>query len=78
MSVEITPPWSIEQVDALNAWQRAGFVHPFTCGECSGDLLATPSGWICPNDSYRQQWAHSFMADPDLLARMVASQEGQE
>ena len=30
----ISPPWTPEQVEALNRWQTAGYVHPFTCGVC--------------------------------------------
>lgn len=34
MSDTIRPPWTPEQVAALNAFQRCGRVHPFTCGVC--------------------------------------------
>ena len=34
----ITPPWSPEQVAALNAWQHNPWVHPFTCGRCRDEL----------------------------------------
>lgn len=30
-------PWTPQQVLALNRWQEAGTVHPFTCG--SGDRM---------------------------------------
>lgn len=29
---KIEPPWSVQQVAALNRWQHCGWVHPFTCG----------------------------------------------
>ena len=34
---KIEAPWTVEQTAALNAWQRDGRVHPFTCG--SGDRM---------------------------------------
>lgn len=68
----VTAPFTNEQVDALNKWQRLGYVHPFTC--CShetckkheyavGTLTATTEGWVCPCGKYTQDWAHSYMAD---------------
>lgn len=58
-------PWTAEQVDALNQYQRAGFMHPFTCPGHDGggdtDLVATRAGWICCHCDYRQDWAHEFM-----------------
>jgi len=64
MSDQVVPLWTQEQIDALNAWQNSGRVHPFTCGNNRGDaahkayaeehggdwgqLVATPEGWICP------------------------------
>jgi hypothetical protein len=63
----ITAPWSAEQVDALNRFQRAHFMHPFTCPGHDGggdrDLVATRAGWVCCHCDYRQDWAHSFMLD---------------
>lgn len=75
---KLTPPWSDEQVDALNRYQGESRFHPFTCGgdraddahkayqaEHGGDfgqLVATNDGWVCPVCGYRQQWAHGFMA----------------
>jgi hypothetical protein len=60
-------PWTAEQVDALNRWQRAGWVHPFTCTGHEGggdrDLVATRRGWICCHCDYTQDWAHAFMCD---------------
>lgn len=55
--------WTQDQVDSLNAFQRAGVMHPFTCGICRGDLVARQEGWYCPNDTYTQDWAHGFMMD---------------
>lgn len=33
----ITAPWTKDQVDALNHYQRLGDFHPFTCGGDRGD-----------------------------------------
>jgi hypothetical protein len=72
----IEAPWTPEQVDALNAWQR-GPVHSFTCGRRSepghvqrpdadlGQLVATADGWVCPDGcGYTQQWAWQSMLQP--------------
>lgn len=69
----IRAPWTPEQVDALNAFQRRGGMHPFTCGgehtPASPALVAYTDGWRCPQPygescDYRQDWAHAFMAEP--------------
>jgi len=77
---KITAPFSDDQVNALNAFQAAGFVHPFTCcshegcdrqkQENEGTLIATTNGWVCPCGKYTQDWAHSSMADTNLLIKM--------
>lgn len=82
--MKIEPPWTPEQVAALNRWQRSPTVHPFTCGGDRGDaahtayalehgqdkgqLVASVNGWFCPVCAYRQTWAHDFMVKP--VARM--------
>jgi hypothetical protein len=63
-------PWTDEQVANLNRYQRAGVFHPFTCGrrdehrDDPGVLVAERDGWHCPaaGCTYRQTWAHPFMA----------------
>jgi hypothetical protein len=65
----IEAPFTPGQVAHLNAYQRAGAGHPFTCGNpscprTSADvLIATVRGWICPYCDSTQLWAHAFMAD---------------
>ncbi len=70
----IRAPFTPEQVAALNAFQRRGGMHPFTCGgehaPGSPILVARADGWHCTDPygeacDYRQDWAHAFMADPD-------------
>lgn len=80
-------PWTDEQCDKLNEFQKCRWSHPFTCGgnrsdaahrayqaQHGGDfgqLIAKPSGWICPVCLYHQDWAHDFMfrgAPPNPLA----------
>lgn len=58
-----TAPWTDDEVDSLNAYQSAGFVHPFT-GPAGGDLIATKDGWIEePGGVVVQSWAHPWMAN---------------
>jgi hypothetical protein len=65
MTGKILAPFTADQVDALNAFQRLGYIHPFTCPGHEGggdrDLIATRSGWICCHCAYRQDWAHAAM-----------------
>ncbi|MET9073906.1 hypothetical protein ABZX95_17400 [Streptomyces sp. NPDC004232] len=63
---EIRAPWTCAQVTALNAFQRRGGMHPFTCGadHCDAVLTARRDGWECSTHGYVQDWAHAFMADP--------------
>ena len=79
---KIEAPWTIEQVRALNRYQRGRWMHPFTCGsgnrtdsihlDGEGILVAVESGWICPFCDYTQNWAHDFMLnDPPLLWRVT-------
>lgn len=69
-------PWTQEEVDALNAFQTSGRMHPFTCPDRNstytphsddlgdvGVLVATPEGFRCPDCGYGQSWAHLFMLD---------------
>lgn len=58
---KVVVPWDRETVDGLNRYQQAGWMHPFTCGNGHGDLLATPSGWVCSSCMYRQNWAYAWM-----------------
>lgn len=57
-------PFSQSAVDALNALQAAGNVHPYTCPgdypQCANhrELIATPEGWVCVCGKYKQYWAH--------------------
>lgn len=71
---DLVAPWDFETVKQLNHYQVSGDFHPFTCPESPHDgqpkqsLVATADGWICPDCSYTQQWAHRFMADPDRFS----------
>ncbi len=61
--------FTLDEVKSLNAFQRAGVRHPYTClrgrdrnhldGE--GVLLATEHGWICLYCEYTQESALEFM-----------------
>ena len=62
--VQITAPFTTDQVRSLNAYQRAKVMHPFTCTVHSDTpLIAREDGWICPTCAYRQKWAHEFMGN---------------
>lgn len=67
----IHAPFSSEQVDALNKFQRLGYVHEFTCPNHHGDadraLFATVGGWRCPHCDYSQDWAHPAMLHTEPL-----------
>lgn len=67
MSEKIIAPWTPDQVDRLNRFQRLGNVHEFTCASnhegADRTLVATKDGWICPHCDYRQNWAHAAMLD---------------
>ena len=58
-------PWTDEEVEILNKFQREGPFHPFTCPggpDCpERELIATKEGWICHCGEYTQDWAHEFM-----------------
>jgi len=59
-------PWSDEQVESLNGYQKAGYVHPFTYGDGDAqvDLIATKDGWVAVEGGpVVQTWAHDFMTD---------------
>ena len=80
MSETIKAPWTQEQVDALNAYQRDGWMHPYTCCGPDGcrdrlgvdgddrELVATKDGWVCRTCDYTQDWAHAFSAQPNPFA----------
>lgn len=61
--------WTPDQVASLNAYQKAGVMHPFTGETPAGGgerpvLIATPDGWVeFEGGPVVQNWAHDFMAD---------------
>jgi len=63
--MRIFAPWDARTVAALNAFQKLGHYHPFTCPNPHDDrdLVATESGWFCRQCGYGQNWAHSGMVD---------------
>lgn len=72
--------WSPQLVEALNKQQRAGQVHPFTCGsgrrtdadhkDGEGVLVATEDGWMCPYCDYRQDWHGGVVPVDELVANL--------
>jgi hypothetical protein len=71
----INAPFTAEQVDALNRYQRLDHVHEFTCPDAHDGadrtLYATREGWRCPHCDYRQNWAHKLMLDARPLETMM-------
>jgi hypothetical protein len=67
----VRAPFTSQEVESLNRWQNATWVHPYTCGsgrrkdathvDGEGKLVATETGWSCPYCEYTQDWAHGFM-----------------
>ena len=62
--------FTADEVKSLNAFQRAGVRHPYTCRwdhrdadhlDGEGVLLATERGWICLYCDYTQDWASASM-----------------
>jgi hypothetical protein len=58
-------PWTDQQVESINGFQKCDYNHPFTCGNCRNPLVAQSDGFVCPNQGcdYRQTWCHDFMAN---------------
>lgn len=81
---KIRAPWTPEQVNALNAFQSGGGMHPFTCAAdhhgTAMALIARTGGWHCsaPTCDYRQGWAHAFMADPTGVDWSTFDQNGHD
>lgn len=73
----IEAPWSQDIVDRLNAQQKANVFHPYTCGNCREDLVATENGWICssPVCGYTQNWAHNPLTIEDIIGWRNALEE---
>jgi hypothetical protein len=80
----VKAPWTREQVEALNHYQRSGKFHAFTCGNRAktfhpfeeeygdwGALRATSIGWMCPFCLYTQDWAHAFMMAGTTISKSV-------
>ena len=58
-------PWTDEQAEAINRWQRSGMVHPLTCREPNyrWPLTATAEGLACDrcDDGVQQTSAPAAM-----------------
>lgn len=61
---KFTAPWSLQQVVELNIQQSMDDRHGYTCGNAGGGhrpLIATQSGWVCPDCDYKQNWFHAVV-----------------
>ena len=59
-------PFTKEQAESINAYQKAGVFHEFTCAteDCDGVLQASEgAGLYCPQCHYTQGWVHSWVAN---------------
>lgn len=52
------PPFTQEIIDNFNAYQKAGYVHPYTCGNCSTELEIKTENMYCPKCDYTQTTIH--------------------
>jgi hypothetical protein len=83
--------WADEQVNAINAWQGCGWVHPLTCPN-HGDSwhknedgeevvpVAVRQGLVCRSCGYRQFWVPDCClkgAPPDPAAALRAQSESR-
>jgi hypothetical protein len=63
-AIILDAPWTNDQVDSLNAYQKSGKSEPFT-----GDkriLIATPNGWVEENTKkVVQTWTYQWAANWD-------------
>jgi hypothetical protein len=62
----IEAPWTDDQVASLNAYQTAGYVHPYTYGDGDEkvDLIATQDGWVAKlGGPVVQNWALEDMCN---------------
>lgn len=66
----VKAPFTQEQIDNINDYQKGGRFHPFTCmsyNNCKreenkwGELVATRDGLVCPCGKYKQDWVHDMM-----------------
>ncbi len=73
----IFAPWTSEQVEALNLYQKSGTYHPFTSEQTGADLIATKDGWAeTEGGPVIQNWAHAFMADKDRIQMHIDIMQG--
>lgn len=77
---KVRAPFTLDQVQSLNAFQHAIPYHPFThensvMPDHFDDIqVATEAGWICPNCGMLepvQVWAWKYMADWSWREGMV-------
>lgn len=71
LNSKVFPPFTPDEVEYFNQYQKLGFVHEYTCGspdaikECQrrqgingGELTATEHSLSCPCKKYVQNWFH--------------------
>ncbi len=48
------PPFTDEMIADFERYQNAGYVHPYTCGNCSTSLKMDHEKLFCPKCDYTQ------------------------
>lgn len=57
-------PWTPSQVRAIEAWQKAGTVHPLTCQHSEhGPLFVTSEHLVCDTCGFEQTWVPAMCAE---------------
>jgi len=58
-------PFTKEQIEIINEYQKNMYVHPLTCGnaKCRAVLEMTENGLVCPECDYTQDWVPGCFID---------------
>jgi len=82
----IEAPFTDEQVEAINLYQKNGVFHPYTCGgnrtdgkhlDGEGILVATKEGLKCPYCDYTQNWVNGDTANKGLIKKIIKEMKKQ-
>lgn len=59
-------PFTPEIIKRFDAYQNAGYVHPYTCGNCPSNLKMDSTKIYCPNCDYTQESIHILPNEQEL------------
>ncbi len=77
---QVKAPFTKEEAEKLNQYQKLGFLHEFTCPNKHPDrtLIAKEgAGWYCPHCDYTQNWAHAFMLEAEEIKKSLDREWGK-